>query len=307
MEFMKIFEFERLNLRDAVVIDGFPSVGLVSTITANYMINTMELRQIGIVESPSFPALSIVRNAEPLSPVRIYAGEKKCENNPNGDQVVVFVSEFVPPPHLTKQIATTILEWFKDNKCKLLITPEGLVANSEMLDGAAEEVPQEGEEYSGIPEGAGEGPENASGIGEELGSVSLDLGENVQPPGEEGEREIRTYAVGSTPGVRELLEKYEIDPLQNGAITGVAGVLLTEAKRLELDVVCLLAEAHKDFPDARAAGKIIEIMDKLLDISIDPSPLYAEAETIETQIKLMRKQAMPSVEAQRAASPIMYG
>jgi uncharacterized protein len=46
MDDIQIYELKRSDLRNAVVIDGFPSVGLVSTITANYLITTLKMEQI---------------------------------------------------------------------------------------------------------------------------------------------------------------------------------------------------------------------------------------------------------------------
>jgi len=69
---VEIIDFEDMDLQDATVIAGFPSIGLVSTIAANYLIDALNLKQIGCVRSPYFPALSVVHTGEPLSPVRIY-------------------------------------------------------------------------------------------------------------------------------------------------------------------------------------------------------------------------------------------
>ena len=69
-----IHEFEDFDYQGAKVIDGFPSVGLVSTIAANYLIDMLKLKQVGIVDARHFPTLSVVHNGEPLNPVRIYAG-----------------------------------------------------------------------------------------------------------------------------------------------------------------------------------------------------------------------------------------
>jgi uncharacterized protein len=90
MEGIQIYELKRMDLRDATVIDGFPSVGLVSSIVANYLINALGLQQIGIMDSVYFPTVSLVRNGEPMNPVRIYAGPKQ----EGVDQLVVFISEF---------------------------------------------------------------------------------------------------------------------------------------------------------------------------------------------------------------------
>ena len=95
-EEIKIYELKRHDLRGAVVIDGFPSVGLVSTITANYLISALDLEQIGILDSIHFPTVSVVRNSEPLNPVRIYAGEY-MKNGDEPQQIVVFILQYVFP------------------------------------------------------------------------------------------------------------------------------------------------------------------------------------------------------------------
>ncbi len=119
---VKIIDFEDVDLQGATVIAGFPSIGLVSTIAANYLIDALNLNQIGCMQSSHFPALSVVHTGEPLSPVRIYAGDRVT-----GDKIVVFVSEFKPKPHLINSISDAIMKWATEKKCKLLISPEGMV------------------------------------------------------------------------------------------------------------------------------------------------------------------------------------
>jgi uncharacterized protein len=121
-EEVEIIDFEDMDLKGAAVIAGFPSIGLVSTIAANYLIDALNLKQIGALDSQDFPALSVVHTGEPLSPVRIYAGIQ-----PTGKKIVVFVSEFKPKPHLINAISHTIMDWVEKKQCKLLISPEGMV------------------------------------------------------------------------------------------------------------------------------------------------------------------------------------
>src|SRR3989442_2618995 len=120
-----------MDLRGATVIDGFPSVGLVSSIVANYLINALNLTQIGIMDSIYFPTVALVRDGQPMNPVRIYAGPKVDDR----DQIVVFISEFQPPPNLIKAIAATVLDWAQDARCNLLVCPEGLIVDAKEDDG----------------------------------------------------------------------------------------------------------------------------------------------------------------------------
>jgi uncharacterized protein len=283
MSDIRIFELKKTNLRGATVIDGFPSIGLVSSIVANYLVNALELEQIGIMDSNFFPSISLIRNAQPLNTVRIYASERvRGTDEEDVDQIVVFISEFQPPPNLIKPISSAILDWIQEQKCSMLLSPEGLVIERE----EDSELPSEDEE-----------PKEPK---EEVEEEEEDIESKI--------RNLELFGVGSTPNARSLLDKHDISPFVEGVITGVAGVLLNEGKRRDFDVISLLAEAHSNYPDARAAAKIIEVLDRLvLNIHIDSKPLYKEAEAIEMQIKSMRSQAKASKVLKAPPSPRMYG
>ncbi|GAG77730.1 unnamed protein product [marine sediment metagenome] len=126
LDYVEVIDFEEMNLSDATVIVGFPSIGLVSTIVANYLIDALDLKQIGALNSPQFPTLSVVHTGEPLSPVRIYAGVLET-----GGKIAVFVSEFKPKSHLINSISNTVMEWICEKGCNLLISPEGIVVERE--------------------------------------------------------------------------------------------------------------------------------------------------------------------------------
>lgn len=124
MEDVSIVELKKEDLEGATVIDGFPGVGLVGSITANYLINTLKLEQIGIMRSRHFPPLTVVHRGVPMSPVRIYAGQQVCKGD-ICDQIVVFVSEFSPQEKLIRPMASTMLDWVKKQKCARIISVEG--------------------------------------------------------------------------------------------------------------------------------------------------------------------------------------
>jgi len=248
---VEIVDFEDVDLHDATVIAGFPSIGLVSTIASNYLIDALNLKQIGCVNSPHFPALSVVHTGEPLSPVRIYAGKQS-----NGQKIVVFVSEFKPKPNLINSISDAIMKWVREKGCKLLISPEGMVV---------------------------EGKET------------------------EEEHASEAYAIGSTENARGMLTTKKIAQFKNGIIAGVSGVLLNRGKQSNFDVISILAEAHPNYPDAKAAAAAINVMALIMGVEINVTPLYEESERIEKQLQKFHKQAKPMVAAGQAPQPGMYG
>src|SRR5437879_13495779 len=101
MEGIQIYELKRMDLRGATVIDGFPSVGLVSSIVANYLINALNLTQIGIMDSIYFPTVALVRNGPPMNPVRISTGSKAADH----EQIVVVIFALPPTPDSIAGIA----------------------------------------------------------------------------------------------------------------------------------------------------------------------------------------------------------
>ena len=251
LEEVEICNFEDVDLKGATVIAGFPSIGLVSTIAANYLIDALNLKQIGCVTSSQFPALSVVHTGEPLSPVRIYAGEQGYNK-----KIVVFVSEFKPKPNLINSISETIMKWANDKDCKLLISPEGMVVEGKSVEGGAQ---------------------------------------------------VEAYAIGSTENARSMLLEKKIAQFKNGIIAGVSGVLLNIGKQQNFNVISILAEAHPNYPDAKAAAAAINVMALLMGIEINVTPLYEESERIEKQLQKFHKQAKPMVSAAQAPQPSMYG
>jgi len=234
-----IYETKKIDLSGAVVIDGFPSIGLVSTICANYLIDALKLEQIGTMESHYFPSVSMVRGGIPMSPARIYAGKSK----EGGDTIAVFVSEFQPAPALVWPIAETMMKWAKEKKCRMIISPEGLVV---------------------------EKPENVK--------VAVETEE--------------VYGVPSSAGAASELVKNGVKVMANGIITGVSSALLNLSRRTDVDILAILAEVQPEYPNARAAARIIEAIDKILKYTeIDVSPLYVEAEKIEAALRTIQRQA----------------
>ena len=251
MEDVQIINFEDIDLKGATVIAGFPSIGLVSTIAANYLIDALNLDQIGCVTSSQFPALSVVHTGEPLSPVRIYSGVKG-----SNQKIVIFVSEFKPKTNLIMAISEAIMNWAIEQGCILLISPEGMV---------------------------------------------------VEGKSTEGEQEIEAFAIGSTESARLMLTEKKITQFKNGIIAGVSGVLLNIGKQSNFNVISILAEAHPNYPDAKAAAAAINVIGLLMGIDINVSPLYEESERIEKQLQKFHKQAKPMVSATQAPQPNMFG
>jgi uncharacterized protein len=281
MNGIDIIEIKEKNIKGAYVIDGFPSVGLVGSIVANYMVSFLNLEQIAVVDSVYFPSISLIRDGIPLSPVRIYAGALGSKGQ---DKVVVFVSEFQPSPDILKPLAISMMDWVEDHKCKAVISPEGLLSK------------EESERIEAFAKGA---------------QAIEDLAEYAISPLDKPAQEKATtpvWGVGSTPNARAMLKQIEVRTFENGVIAGFAGLLLNEGVARDFDVITLLAEAHAEYPDARAAADIMTVIDRMLmHVELDLKPLLEEAALIEETLKEIHKRAATEEDSAKKRSGYMYG
>ncbi|MBE0518394.1 MAG: proteasome assembly chaperone family protein [Thermoplasmata archaeon] len=121
---INIFELKKTDLRNAVVIDGFPSVGLVSSIVASYLIALLKMEYIAVMDSDMFPTVSLIKNSEPLGPARIYARPHLKEGE---QQIVVFSTELQPSGALLRPLGTAMIDFAIEQKCRLVISAGGLI------------------------------------------------------------------------------------------------------------------------------------------------------------------------------------
>ncbi|MCI4318177.1 MAG: PAC2 family protein, partial [Thermoplasmata archaeon] len=100
----------------------------------------------------------------------------------------------------------------------------------------------------------------------EAKGIQLVVAVEGQPLEEEIRGDARVVAMANR-AAAPLLGKYRFDPA-NGVVTGFAGGLLLSAIGRATPVLCVVAQAHKDYPDARAAAKVIETINPLVPMLV---------------------------------------
>ncbi len=111
---IKIKELKTLNLEGGYLIDGFPSVGFSSAIASESMIHTSKFELAGIIDSDSFPPISIIKDGKPNYPTRIFVNEDL--------KVGVFLSYLTIDQSLNRTVAKTMLKWAKKHKIGLIVS-----------------------------------------------------------------------------------------------------------------------------------------------------------------------------------------
>ena len=117
------------DVKDAVVLEGSPELGLIGNILGWLLVEELKMRQIGYIESKDFPPLAVLYNGVAIHPFRIYST----------DGIVLFLSDFIIPPNVAYDMATAIVNWAERNNSKEIITFNSVVVREKTgeISGAA--------------------------------------------------------------------------------------------------------------------------------------------------------------------------
>jgi len=119
IEIRNLKESSKLNFKDGVVLDGFPSAGLLNAIASECLIRSSGTELFAVIDSPEFPPLSIISNSMPHFPARLHVNEVL--------KVAFFISEFNIDPRMQSTMGKKILEWAMQNECKLIVSAAGIL------------------------------------------------------------------------------------------------------------------------------------------------------------------------------------
>jgi predicted ATP-grasp superfamily ATP-dependent carboligase len=117
----------------ATILSSFPSAGLAATVAAHYIIRTLNLPRVGIMDASESLPIAVVQSGEVQPPMRIYGRP----------DLAVVVSEFPPAISAVAPIANAILDGAEARQAKGVVCLEGVVptpASEAESDGPEETV-----------------------------------------------------------------------------------------------------------------------------------------------------------------------
>ena len=115
---VNIVEFEKKNLKGYTLIEGFPGLGLVGTICAKHLIEKLDFRKYGYIQSNIFVPVIRIREGKPVYPSRVFINEKL--------KLIVIISEQVIPAQFIDDFARAIVQWVCKKGIKRVISLSGI-------------------------------------------------------------------------------------------------------------------------------------------------------------------------------------
>lgn len=114
---------------------------------------------------------------------------------------------------------------------------------------------------------------------------------------------ITAYYYTQSKERKKKLEEIKLEEMKEGIIMGATGALLLSEDKVP--VTTIFAKSHSNLPDYEAAAKIVETLDKVLNMKLDYKPLIEKAKNFEAELKNLMEQAQKK-EGSKKPSELSY-
>ena len=102
--------------RNAVMLFGFPDVGLVGVIAASHLISDLDLTEVAYMDSKLLPPLIVLHEGLPHSPIRIFGNHN----------ILLAVSETAISADTIYPVMHALIDWGRSKNVKMMISMSGI-------------------------------------------------------------------------------------------------------------------------------------------------------------------------------------
>jgi hypothetical protein len=212
----------KVELKEPILIEGLPGLGMVGRIATRYLIKQLNAKKFAELYSPHFPYYVLVNRK---GSVRLLRGSFYFWRNNSGENDLIFLTGDSQAQTIEGQyeVSSCILNFVSKLNTRLIIT----------VGGYRKEV----------------------------------------------EDKPMVVAVSTNPKIlKKALEAKAQVSSSGNPIVGTAGLLLGLAKFKNIDALCLLGETRGYLPDPLAAKSVLEVLQRMLGITVDMEDLDKEIE-----------------------------
>ncbi|MBP2172042.1 proteasome assembly chaperone family protein [Methanococcus voltae] len=300
---MQYISLKTVDYEDPLVIVGFPSVGLVGSISSYHIIKNLDLEYIGYFEDPLFPLAMIVEDSVAYPPVRVY-GRK---------DLIVFFSDVLIPSELIYPFVDVTVERLKDIKPKMVVTLEGFasmrpenvywVSTSETIvdklmkfQNHALKNKEDSKKGKETKEETKSDVDNSINNIDSMNNINNIDFDNLPEETSLEELELMTLDTNQNMNYGSLQEEVNakietgMNKLKLGMVGGISAHMMLKCNYQNIPAACLLVETVGLRPDPKAASIIIGVLNKEYDINANIDELIEEAEKIQSKLNNLAKE-----------------
>lgn len=242
-----------VDIDDAILIEGFPGLGLVGKITVDHLVETFDMQHFADVHCEGLPKAASFGSGDSSlhTPVRLHADPER--------NLVVLQSDVQVTPDAAYEFAECVSSWLGETGTTPIYVA-GIAPDSDEED----ETPG-GTDGEVTPDGG-------------RGSTPTDGTVPIQSDDTE-ETVIRGVASGSA---IQLVEEADLPaPEMAGMVSGPSGALLAHALEADLPALGLVVDTHANFPDPAAAKAVLKrVIEPLVGVDVAVDKLDHRAEQV---------------------------
>jgi uncharacterized protein len=122
---MPVVQHKEWEYHDPLVLVGFPSQGLVGSVTASFLIPKVDMELVASLHSDRLPPVASIRDGRAVSPVQMYASTYRCGLDGECDQLIVVRADAAPNTEHAAEVTREILDWTKEIGARMVVPLEG--------------------------------------------------------------------------------------------------------------------------------------------------------------------------------------
>jgi len=120
------------------------------------------------------------------------------------------------------------------------------------------------------------------------------------------QNEPNVIAVTNNASLIETIKQKNIEILDNGFISGVFAMLMSELASRGINAIALISQAYENYPDPGAAAAALKAMSELINIKIDLKPLLDKADEMRVAMSNLVRQTTAQKQAIESSLASMY-
>jgi uncharacterized protein len=111
------------SVKNPILIEGFPGIGLVGNIASQYIVNELNMTYLGSMSSKFFPPLAVLLGGVVNMPVRIYEDA--------GKGIIVLTADIPVHPLASYYVGKEIVSWAESINAKEMVCLAGITVMTE--------------------------------------------------------------------------------------------------------------------------------------------------------------------------------
>lgn len=115
-----------IKIKSPIIFIGIPDVGLVGSIAVSYIVERLDMKEIGYIDSELLPPIVLVKDGMVKNPIRLYA------NANANDSILAVVSDIPLLPPLITEFLNGFIPFIKSLNPRLVVNITGIAVQNRL-------------------------------------------------------------------------------------------------------------------------------------------------------------------------------